>query len=92
VLASVPTSTAARLIDSGRKPWKVPNYWPYAVYAVSLSGQGQVVSATLIADVGNECLGSAGRTRAGRSHWFLREKEVVRDVDRFRRRGITEEE
>jgi hypothetical protein len=89
VLASVPTSTAARLIDSGRKPWKVPNYWPYAV---SLSGQGQVVSATLIADIGNECLGSAGRTRAGPSHWFLREKEVVRDVDRFRRRGITEEE
>src|ERR1017187_6261650 len=67
VLASVPTSTAARLIDSGRKPWKVPNYWPYAV---SLSGQGQVVSGTLIADVGNVCLGSAGRTRAIRSQWF----------------------
>src|ERR1019366_949038 len=37
--------------------WKVPKYWPYAV---SLSGQGQVVSATLIADVGNECLGVPG--------------------------------
>jgi hypothetical protein len=89
VLASIPASTAARLIDFGRNPWKFPKYW---LYAVPLSGQGRGVSATLIADVVNECLGSAGRTRAGRSHWFLRGKEVVRDVDRFRRRGISEEE
>src|ERR1017187_1353591 len=51
----------------GRKARKVPKY--LAVRG-PLSGQGQVVSATLRADIGNECLGSAGRMRAVRSHWF----------------------
>jgi hypothetical protein len=77
-LASVPASTAARPIDSGRKPWKVPNYWPYAV---PLSGQGQVVSATLIAAIGSECSGECWADESRPLLLVFREKEVVRDVE-----------
>ena len=61
--------------------------------AVPLSGQGQVVSATLIADIGRTTFGGVlGQMKVGLLLSVFREMEVVKDVDRFTRRGITEEE
>src|SRR5450432_2396281 len=66
---------------------------PSALWTPPLYGQGQVVSATLVADIGKaKLLGSARRMRAGGSWSVFRKMEVVRDVYRFRRRGIAEEE
>jgi hypothetical protein len=69
---------------------KVPRYRPCAV---APSGQGPVISATLIAEIGKITFGEVlGRTKVGLLPSVFRKMEVVRDVDRFRHRGITEEE
>jgi hypothetical protein len=61
--------------------------------AVPLSGQGQVVSATLIVDIGKTTFGGVlGQMKVGLLLSVFGEMEVVRDVDRFRRGGVAEEE
>jgi hypothetical protein len=61
--------------------------------AAPRSGQGQVVSATLITDIGKITFGGVlGQMKVGLLLSVFGEMEVVRDVDRFTRRGITEEE
>ena len=88
MLASIPASTAARLIDFWRKA----------------AGGPQVLGRTRPALWTMTCRFSDpesrhwkrvfGQCRADESRPLLsvfREMEVVRDVDRFRRRGITEE-
>ena len=64
MLASIPASTDARLIELGRNPWKFPKYRPVRFRVWTMTDRfGDPDSRHLETNV----IGSAGRMRAGHS-------------------------